>query len=393
VQVGGDLGGGGDSRWNLSMHVGERDRRYLRPFMKRYGLAEGITELVSEPVPGVRPVAGALSAATAGVEYVQRLTRRFTYAGLPLQEAQLAGLLWSPVRKPHENADDQHWLSRGTFADVAHPELDQTFRYPVSKWISTRGSWGAGRRAPLLGEDDKLLRDGWLPSDSSLGSSRTSAGSSHPVNDTPATVGKSGIMLTQVPVLDWSANGRAWERSGNRAVYAKIAPQGIYRCAGDDRWIAITCATSSQWQALASAAGHGEWLADPRFLTVADRLAHHDDLDALLSSWTAGFEPYSLMTKLQAAGVPAGVCQTAADRCDNDPQLRHLGWLTELTGTRIGRWPLAEVPVRMSRTPPYLGGRPDRAAPLYGEDNMAILTGLLGLSAEEVAELTEQGVL
>ncbi len=47
----------------------------------------------------------------------------------------------------------------------------------------------------------------------------------------------------------------------------------------------------------------------------------------------------------------------------------------------------------MSRTPPYLGGRPDRAAPLYGEDNTAILTGLLGMSEEEVAELTEQGVL
>ncbi len=99
------------------------------------------------------------------------------------------------------------------------------------------------------------------------------------------------------------------------------------------------------------------------------------------------------MMKLQAAGVAAGVCQTAGDRCDNDPQLRHLGWLTELTATRIGRWPLAEVPVRMSRAPPYLGGRPDRGAPLYGEDNVAILTGLFGMSEEEVAELTEQGVL
>ena len=47
----------------------------------------------------------------------------------------------------------------------------------------------------------------------------------------------------------------------------------------------------------------------------------------------------------------------------------------------------------MSCTPPYLGGRPNRAAPLYGEDNTAILTELLGMSADEVAELTEQGVL
>jgi crotonobetainyl-CoA:carnitine CoA-transferase CaiB-like acyl-CoA transferase len=621
-----------DGRWNLSMHVGERDRRYLRPFMERYGLADAMpADVAGEPAPGVRPVAGASSAATAGVEYVQRLTRRFTYAGLPWQEAQLAGLLWSPVRKPHENAADEHWLSRGTFADVEHPELEQAFRYPVSKWISTRGSWRAGRRAPLLGEDDKLMRDGWLASDSKPGVSRTVAGSTRPrhgsalradgalagaAGDAPgeelSALGKpfplagvrildfswflasagatrflaalgadvlkvewkthpdsgrgslvpeggrdaraaatgplpalkdpsvggqfnnknpgkrglslnvadprglaiaksllarcdvvaegfspgvlerwglgyesqkrirpdiiyvkqsgmgtfgtygrfravgpiaaalsgmsemsglpspappagwgysyldwfgaysmalsvlaalyhrdltgegqwidasqteAGIMLTQVPVLDWSANGRPWERTGNRSAYQELAPQGIYRCAGDDRWIAVTCATEPQWRALAAAAGHGEWLADPRFATAAGRMAHHDDLDAGLSAWTREFEPYELMGELQAAGIPAGVCQGAGDRCDNDPQLRHLGWLTELTGTRIGRWPLAEVPVRMSRTPPYLGGRPDRAAPLYGEDNTAILTGLLGMTAEEVAELTEQGVL
>jgi len=48
---------------------------------------------------------------------------------------------------------------------------------------------------------------------------------------------------------------------------------------------------------------------------MAGRLAHHDALDAALSSWTVGFEPYSLMFQLQAAGVPAGVCQTAGDRC------------------------------------------------------------------------------
>jgi len=202
---------------------------------------------------------------------------------------------------------------------------------------------------------------------------------------------EAGIMLTQVPVLDWSANGRAWARAGNRSPYQEAAPQGIYRCAGEDRWIAVTCATEAHWKALADLAG--ECLADPRFATMAGRLAHHDALDAALSSWTVGFEPYSLMFQLQAAGVPAGVCQTAGDRCDNDPRLRHLGWLTELTGTRIGRWPLAEVPVRMSRTPPYLGGRPDRAAPLYGEDNTAILTGRLGMSEEEVAEFTAQGVL
>jgi crotonobetainyl-CoA:carnitine CoA-transferase CaiB-like acyl-CoA transferase len=204
---------------------------------------------------------------------------------------------------------------------------------------------------------------------------------------------EAGIMLTQVPVLDHSAHGRAYERTGNRDAYQQIAPQGIYRCAGDDRWIAVTCATQAHWEALAGVAGQPGWLTDPRFADMVGRRKHHDELDGLITAWTADLEPYELMHRLQAAGVPAGVCQTAGDRCDSDPQLAHLGWLFELTGTRIGRWPLAGMPVKMSASPPYLGGRGDRAAPLYGEDNTAILGGLLGLSDEEIAALTEQGVL
>jgi crotonobetainyl-CoA:carnitine CoA-transferase CaiB-like acyl-CoA transferase len=87
------------------------------------------------------------------------------------------------------------------------------------------------------------------------------------------------------------------------------------------------------------------------------------------------------------------VCQTAEDRCDRDPQLAHLGWLTEVTGTKIGRWPLAEVPWRMSATPPHIGGVIDRGAPGYGEDNEWVLGELLGLSTKQIAELGDEGVI
>ena len=62
------------------------------------------------------------------------------------------------------------------------------------------------------------------------------------------------------PILDWSANDRVWTRIGNRSPYKPAAPHGAYRCAGDDRWIAIACFTEAEWQALAEVAGHPEWL-------------------------------------------------------------------------------------------------------------------------------------
>ncbi len=96
---------------------------------------------------------------------------------------------------------------------------------------------------------------------------------------------------------------------------------------------------------------------------------------------------------LQQAGVPAGVCQTAEDRCDHDPQLAALDWLTEVTGTKIGRWPLAEVPVKMSESPAYIGGRIDRGAPCYGEDNHYVYGELLGMSSQEIDDLAAEGVI
>ena len=99
------------------------------------------------------------------------------------------------------------------------------------------------------------------------------------------------------------------------------------------------------------------------------------------------------MLRLQAAGVPAGVCQTAEDRCERDPQLAALEWLTEVTGTKIGRWPVAELPMKLSATPAYAGGIIARGAPGYGEDNHAILGELLGCSRREVDALADEGVV
>ena len=75
-----------------------------------------------------------------------------------------------------------------------------------------------------------------------------------------------------------------------------------------------------------------------------------------------------------------------------DPQLRHLKWLTEVTGTKIGTWPIYELPMKLSRTPAYIGGPTNRGAPCYGEDNMWVLTELLGRTPSEVERLAEEGV-
>jgi crotonobetainyl-CoA:carnitine CoA-transferase CaiB-like acyl-CoA transferase len=113
----------------------------------------------------------------------------------------------------------------------------------------------------------------------------------------------------------------------------------------------------------------------------------------LVEAATATRDGYALMDALQAAGVAAGSCQSARDRCENDPQLAHGGWLVDLPQTEIGTWPVKEAPFTMSLTPPAMGGRLRRSGPNYGEDSHFVLSSLLGLSDERIAELTESGVV
>jgi crotonobetainyl-CoA:carnitine CoA-transferase CaiB-like acyl-CoA transferase len=204
---------------------------------------------------------------------------------------------------------------------------------------------------------------------------------------------EAGIYLTGTAILDYTANGRPWQRFGNRSPYKQAAPHGIYRVEGDDRWIALSCFTDTQWHALTDVVGAVDLATDPRFATLESRLATQDALDDELGRHLAGWDPHDLMAKLQGSGVPAGVCQTAEDRCDHDPQLRHLGWTVELDQTDIGRWPVKEFPITMSATPPYMGGVIGRSGPSYGEDNAYVYGELLGMSAEQIDQLRADDVI
>src|SRR5262245_45314312 len=146
-----------DGRWvmaNLGTRPGEAAS--LVALLERYGIEPGLTaEQGTTPtsgrfVPGTGPTKGTRDHA---MEAVQRFVRAFTYEHVPWREAQEAGMLWAPLRKPHENALDPHWLARTSCTDVEHPELGRSFRYATSKWLATRTTWSVGRRAPLLNED------------------------------------------------------------------------------------------------------------------------------------------------------------------------------------------------------------------------------------------------
>src|SRR5581483_7660829 len=90
-----------------------------------------------------------------------------------------------------------------------------------------------------------------------------------------------GTALVGAALLDFAVNGTRYEARGNRR---GGAPQGAYRCQGDDAWVVISCSTDAHWRAFADAIGAPAWTGDERFATLANRVARADELDALVTA-------------------------------------------------------------------------------------------------------------
>jgi crotonobetainyl-CoA:carnitine CoA-transferase CaiB-like acyl-CoA transferase len=168
---------------------------------------------------------------------------------------------------------------------------------------------------------------------------------------------------------------------------AGCAPSGVYRCAGQDDWIAITARTEDQWRSLAALAAAG-WLDDDRFAGLPARIAHRPALDAAVEAFTRSADKAELMAALQAAGVPAGAVRPAPEWLA-DPHLQARGYYSHLAD--------ADRPPRVSDGLPVLiNGRRDyggwRRAPMLGEHNAAILAEL-GFTAGEIRDLREREVI
>jgi len=204
---------------------------------------------------------------------------------------------------------------------------------------------------------------------------------------------ETGLMLTGTSLLEHQITGQPTTRYGNRMPYLDWSPHGAYRCIGDDNWIAISIQSDDQWRALVEEIGAPAWATDSRYASAGGRKANQDELDRQLTAFTITQDRYTLMDRLQARGIPAGVVQKASDRFDRDPQLKARGYFVDLPHSTIGTWPIEGFPAKLSASPADVGGRTHRAAPKLGEDDDFVYREIFGLTSDELAQLREEDVI
>jgi len=198
-----------------------------------------------------------------------------------------------------------------------------------------------------------------------------------------------GLGIMGPALLDYLANGKNPEPVGNRHPFDAWAPHGIYRCAGDDEWVAIACRGDEEWARLVAALQFGDAAAIEKFDSHERRIANQDELDALIESVTKSQDRYLVAERCQAAGIAAGPVQNASDLFARDRHLAARHFFGTATSEFWGEYGIDRFPATFNGERPALYEGVHSA----GEDTFDVLTGLLRLSDDEVAELVAGGAL
>jgi len=164
---------------------------------------------------------------------------------------------------------------------------------------------------------------------------------------------------------------------GNRE--ASFVAQGVYQCAGEDNWIAISAPDEATFAALADFVGidHG----------LGDNHGNHDALDDAITAFTSTRHAHELASQLQAQGVPAGKVAKAPDVMA-DPHLASRNAWETFDQPDVGEFTAPITPVDLSATPLR---RPTRA-PLFGEHNRTVLLDA-GFGEHEIDSLHASGTI
>ena len=185
--------------------------------------------------------------------------------------------------------------------------------------------------------------------------------------------------------MEAAMNGRVPARWGNRS--PDFAPQGVYPCAGEDAWVALSVRADDEWARLVELLGpEAPGLRRPELATAAGRRAAHDEVDEAIARWTAARPAREVAERLQAAGIPAGPVLDEAGALA-DPHLAARGFFVVLDHPAAGTHPHPGPNFQLSGTPLRVW----RAAPTVGQDNEYVYRRLLGVGEAEYRALERDG--
>jgi crotonobetainyl-CoA:carnitine CoA-transferase CaiB-like acyl-CoA transferase len=183
--------------------------------------------------------------------------------------------------------------------------------------------------------------------------------------------------------MNYLVSGKVPARNGN--AHPNIQPQDVYACADGD--LILVVGNDSQFAKLCGVFGRNEWVDDVRFASNAQRVRHIQELSSLLREEFARRSRDSLISDLDAAGVPCGPINSVAE-VFADPQVHARGMLKYVPHPAGVDVPLVGSPMRFAQA----SLQTQAAPPLLGQHSEAILSEL-GYSLADIAALRHAEVI
>ena len=193
----------------------------------------------------------------------------------------------------------------------------------------------------------------------------------------------SSLSLLPDPTAIYFDTGVKPTRQGNRN--PAIAPGGAYKT--QDGYINIVIMNTNQWGRFCAALGEPELETDPRFATNAERIARYDEFQAYVDSRLGKAPTAEWVERFEAASIAAGPVYEFHEVFE-DPQVRHLGLVTEIDQPGLGPVHALAFPARASLTPASIR----RPAPLLGQHTAEVLREI-GYAEDDIRRLEAAGAV
>lgn len=196
---------------------------------------------------------------------------------------------------------------------------------------------------------------------------------------------EAGFRASEASLPAYSVSGEVRERCGNHNPF--VVPASDFESA-DGRRVSIHAGTDPLFARLCRAMDQQELAEDPRFGDYRQRIAHQSELYDLIQEWASQIPADQVVTRLNDAGIPAAVVMSIADIA-TDPHYLSRGTFTSCHDPDHGELKMVSPLPKLSKTP----GRIHHLGPALGAHTDEVLSSLLDMTPEDLAELRTAGII
>jgi formyl-CoA transferase len=200
--------------------------------------------------------------------------------------------------------------------------------------------------------------------------------------DLPIYEALMGMLGNQV--MEYDQLGVIPQRTGNRTQWT--VPRNLYRTL-DGKWVAISGSSQTIVERIFKAIDREDLINDPRFKDNQSRLKHADELEQIIADWMASRTQQEVLERFLSCEATIAPIYNIEDIC-RDPHFKYRGNIVEVPDSDFGKVKMLNVAPKLSRTP----GKIRHTGLDKGAYNQSVYEEL-GLSADEIKQLREKGII